>query len=114
MNIFKASHSNNISDMVGKRVKAICPNCKKEITSLEEYWFGDDVEVNSVYTLENNNLKCTTKIGEASIRDNTFMYLCPICGEEIVLEKPYDVGGTSHKTDDEIITDFLNGKIKGK
>lgn len=99
-----------------KKIKVICPNCEHKLNRIDENWVGDDVEIYETYILDKNGQTqvMKTEIGQANINPDTFIYLCPYCGKEIVLETPYDVGGNSKKRDVEIIADFLSGKTKGK
>lgn len=99
-----------------KKIKVVCPNCYHELDKIDETWVGNDVEIYEEYKLDNKGqAQCVkTEIAEANINPDTFIYVCPYCNKEIILEKPYDVGENSKKTDEEIIADFLSGKIKGK
>lgn len=99
-----------------KKVKAVCPNCGYKLDKIEENWVGDDVEIYESYAMDEDGKvrPIKTEIAQANIDPDTFIYVCPHCYKEIVLEKPYDVGGDSKKTDKEIIADFLSGKTKGK
>ena len=105
-----------------RKIKVVCPNCGHELDKIDENWSGDNVEIYETYALDKNGQPqvVKTEIAEANINPDTFVYLCPYCDKEIVLEKPSDVMGTynydtsTSKTDVEIIADFLSGKTKGK
>ncbi len=97
------------------KVKAVCPNCGRELDRVIEYWSGNSVIVENVMKLDKDGVRnIKTVIDDAEIDPDTFAFLCPYCNKEIILEKPADIGGDSNKTDVEIISDFLSGKIKGK